>query len=96
MSYAKIISDRKIVLEQFETYLNETRTEQEWQKFFKDNQWIFGYGLNYQFLNLITDQPTYAGADYTGSGEQRGDYLMNTEANNKFTVLVEIKNLNLY
>ena len=91
MSYAKIISDRKIVLEQFETYLNETRTEQEWQKFFKDNQWIFGYGLNYQFLNLITDQPTYAGADYTGIGEQRGDYLMNTEAKNKFTVLVEIK-----
>ena len=62
-----------------------------WQKFFSNNDWIFGYGLNYQFLNLITDQPNYGGTNFTGKGAQRGDYLTNTTAAAQFTVLVEIK-----
>ena len=59
--------------------------------FFFENEWIFGYGLNYQFLDLITDQPNYGGADFTGSGTQRGDFLAHTEGAARFTVLVEIK-----
>lgn len=62
-----------------------------WQHFFKENQWIFGYGLRYQFLGLITDQPHYGGKSVIGTGDQRGDYLMATEADKRFTVLVEIK-----
>lgn len=62
-----------------------------WQYFFKENQWIFGYGLKYQFLGLITDQPHYGGESVAGTGNQRGDYLMATRADKRFTVLVEIK-----
>ena len=91
MSYAQIIADRKVVLEEFKKSLQIENGESYWQKFFKKNQWIFGYGLKYQFLNLITDQPSYLGSDFNGSGGQRGDFLMNSEAEKKFTVLVEIK-----
>jgi hypothetical protein len=65
--------------------------EAVWQTFFKENQWIFGYGLKYQFLSLITDQPHYGGESVTGTGDQRGDFLLATEADRRFTVLVEIK-----
>lgn len=68
--------------------------EQWWQSFFEDNQWIFGYGLNYQFLHLLDSQANYGGANYTGKGAQQGDFLMNTGANIQFTVLVEIKKPN--
>lgn len=91
MSYAKIIADRKVVLEEFKDSLNKDYQESYWQKFFYKNQWIFGYGLKYQFLHLITDQPSYIGASYTGTGDQRGDFLMNSKAEKRFTVLVEIK-----
>lgn len=93
LSLAKIQSDRKLVLEEFKENLdNGNKNEVSfWQKFFKNNEWIFGYGLNYQFLHIINEQSNYGGADYTGSGSQKGDYLASTLAETKFTVLVEIK-----
>jgi len=69
-------------------------SEQWWQSFFEDNQWIFGYGLNYQFLHLLDGQANYGGTNYTGKGSQKGDFLMNTGADIQFTVLVEIKKPN--
>lgn len=91
LSYARIFSERKKVLEEFSISLESEQNESYWQNFFKLNSWIFGYGLKYQFLNLITDQPSYSGAAYDRSGEQKGDYLMNSEAEKRFTLLVEIK-----
>ncbi len=91
LANAKIIADKQQILDAFYKSLKENYDESYWQNFFSSNQWIFGYGLKYQFLNLITDQPRYTGANFTGSGEQRGDFLLNTEADKKYTVLVEIK-----
>jgi hypothetical protein len=91
LAYSKIYSDRKKALIEFEESLTKTKNENYWQKFFADNTWIFGYGLRYHFLNVITEQPIYSGANFDRSGDQRGDYLLNTEARKKFTVLVEIK-----
>lgn len=68
--------------------------EAAWQFFFQKNEWILGYGLNYQYLNLVTAQPNYGGAAVVGGGTQRGDYLMSSAAIVKFTVLVEIKTPN--
>lgn len=65
--------------------------EDAWQKFFQDHTWIFGYGLRYQFLSLAAPQPIYRGPNVHNQGAQRGDYLMATEAEIRFTVLVEIK-----
>lgn len=91
LSYSKIIMDRRKVLEEFSANLNIEKLESYWQTFFNNNLWIFGYGLKYQILKEITDQPIYKGADFDASGEQRGDYIMHSSAEKKFTVLVEIK-----
>jgi hypothetical protein len=69
-------------------------SEDGWQEFFEQNTWIFGYGLSYRFLSSFEPQPHYGGTTVTGSGAQRGDFLAITEAERRFTVLVEIKKPN--
>lgn len=92
LSWARVQADRSKALEIFKQNLEiNNSNEGFWQEFFSINDWIFGYGLNYQFLNLITGQPNFGGTNFTGKGAQRGDYLTNTTAAVKFTVLVEIK-----
>jgi Shedu protein SduA, C-terminal/Shedu protein SduA, N-terminal len=92
LSLARIQTNRSIALEIFrENFDNKNSDEGFWQKFFTENDWIFGYGLNYQFLHLLNDQPDYGGRNYTGKGTQKGDFLMQTKADAAFTVLVEIK-----
>ena len=91
LSYARIQSKRKLALNEFEKSLNENQDENYWQNFFKENQWIFGYGLQYKFLNVLSDQPSYGGQSFIGKGNQRGDFLLKSEAEVMFTVLVEIK-----
>ncbi len=65
--------------------------ESEWEAFFKSNRWIFGHGLAYQFLSEIQVQPNYGAQNVSGQGGQRGDHLMASEAQVRFTVLVEVK-----
>jgi hypothetical protein len=65
--------------------------EADWQRFFEQNTWIFGYGLSYRFLSTVQNQPHYGGMNVSGKGDQRGDFLMTSEAAKRFTVLVEIK-----
>lgn len=92
LANAKIQNDRLFVANQFAEMLdNMNLTEGDWQTFFENNTWIFGYGLRYQFLRIIQAQPNYGGAGVDGSGGQRGDYLASTEAEVKYTCLVEIK-----
>ncbi len=88
----KIHEVRAKALNEFERSLREKGDDESyWQDFFEINTWIFGYGLNYQVLRTIQNQPYYGGKDYTNTGGQRGDYLEATQAAVKFTVLVEIK-----
>lgn len=90
--FNKLLTDSNtVVIYRSEHEIKTAGDEAIWQYFFKENQWIFGYGLKYQFLGLITDQPHYGGKSVVGTGDQRGDYLMATEADKRFTVLVEIK-----
>ncbi|MBO6584748.1 MAG: DUF4263 domain-containing protein [Gracilimonas sp.] len=93
LANARIQQNRENSLKHFTQSLERTSQldEQWWQKYFEKNTWIFGYGLNYRFLHLLEDQPDYGGRGYTGKGSQKGDFLMNTEAKVRFTVLVEIK-----
>lgn len=71
--------------------MTQENPESIWQDFFEENTWIFGYGLNYQFLKTVTGQPHYGGQSVLGKGSNKGDFLQATQAINKFTVLVEIK-----
>jgi hypothetical protein len=91
LSYARIHTERKKALEIFRLSLKQTRDENWWQDFFERNTWIFGYGLKYQILKSIQSQPRYGGTNLTGKGTEKGDFLVRTEADVKFTVLVEIK-----
>jgi hypothetical protein len=91
LSYSKIQADRNKSINEFKANLEKEMGESYWQEYFVKNQWIFGFGLKYQFLHLLQEQPHYGGVNVSGKGAQRGDYLLNTVAENKFTVLVEIK-----
>lgn len=92
LANSKLHENRLSVLHQFEEMLaNNDLTESDWQNFFEENTWIFGYGLRYQILRIIQAQPNYGGATVTGTGGQRGDFLAATEAETKYTCLVEIK-----
>jgi hypothetical protein len=93
LSQSRVYNNRLKALTEFELSINDTQKDESyWQNFFTQNDWIFGYGLNYQFLSIKSDQPNYGGEKYTGKGKQKGDYLTKTNTDNlKFTVLVEIK-----
>ena len=92
LSIARLQTEREKALVEFEESLDDPeKDENYWQEFFNNNQWIFGYGLQYYFLTHLSDQPIYGGASFKGKGNQKGDFLLNTNANIKFTVLVEIK-----
>jgi hypothetical protein len=91
LAYAKLQEDRAVTLNKFEGMLIEDLPENDWQDFFEQNTWIFGYGLRYQILRSVHEQPNYGGANITGAGGQRGDFLTATAADAKFTCLVEIK-----
>lgn len=88
----EIQRSRREALEVFSQHLGSLDwNEPAWERFFNENQWIFGYGLRYQFLGQVQNQANYGGVSVTGKGTQRGEFLMSTEAWQRFTVLVEIK-----
>lgn len=92
LANAQLQTDRMVALQRFEALLeDEAAAESDWQEFFEQNTWIFGYGLRYQILRIIQPQPNYGGTNFTGTGGQRGDFLTVTEADARFTCLVEIK-----
>ncbi len=89
---AEIQRNRRRALGVFKEHLDALDWhEPAWEAFFKANKWIFGYGLRYQFLSQLQNQANYGGANFTKKGGQRGEFLMSTEALQRFTVLVEIK-----
>ena len=89
---AELLRRRKSAVEVFERELeNGQWVEADWERFFETNRWIFGLGLRFQFLGLLHNQANYGGADVTRRGEQKGEFLMTTEGDERFTVLVEIK-----
>jgi hypothetical protein len=88
----QILARRRASVCRFEDELKSlTWDEPQWGRFFDENRWIFGLGLRYQFLSQLQGQAHYGGADLTGRGTQKGDYLHHTEGHAKFIVLVEIK-----
>lgn len=85
-----IISGRKDGLEKFEIHLNDYSRwkESNWQDFFKNQTWIFGYGLDYRFLQILQREAHLSGTDLDGRNSVTGDFLAGC---NNFTVLIELK-----
>jgi len=85
-----VLSGRKSGLKIFREQLYEKSnwTEPNWQEFFENNPWIFGYGLDYRFLSILNREASVSDVDVDGSNTVKADYLMGA---NDFTVLVEMK-----
>jgi hypothetical protein len=82
---------RKKRLAEFKTALEEQVGDEDWwQKFFENNKWIFGYGLDYVILRVEQAQAQVLGASVTGKDAQKADFITSSGPS-KFTVLVEIK-----
>jgi hypothetical protein len=62
--------------------------EKVWQYFFEKNQWIFGYGLDYRYNNILQREAHVSDSELNGSNTVIGDYLMGDKL---FTTFVEIK-----
>lgn len=93
---------RKQALKKFENMLNgngidayktemnkpETKDETAWQHFFMQNQWIFGYGLDYRFQGVL--QKEFHASDTSAAGKEGviSDFLL---GDRRFTTFVELK-----
>lgn len=62
--------------------------EKVWQYFFEKNQWIFGYGLNYRFKQILQREVHLSDSELDGSNSVIGDYLL---GDNFFTTFIELK-----
>lgn len=87
----RIHHQRVAAVKEFEQAIVDGRKENYWQDFFEKHTWIFGYGLDYRILRTVQSQPNYGGTSLSGRGGQRGDFLVATDADVRFTVLAEIK-----
>ncbi len=86
-----ILSGRKEGLDLFKNELFKEKhdwNEKHWQEFFEKNKWIFGYGLDYKFLNIVQREASISNIDLDGKQTVNTDFLM---SDNRFTVLVELK-----
>lgn len=91
LSLLHLQSERLSSLKEFKESIEKNLLEEYWQDYFEKNKWIFGYGLDYKILRQEQSQPNYGGIRINGTGGQRGDFLVSTEGDYRFTVLVEIK-----
>lgn len=62
--------------------------EKAWQHFLGSNEWIFGFGLDYQFLGILQDEAVVGASDVAGRDAPVSDFLLGAS---HFTVLVEVK-----
>ena len=85
-----ILSGRKSGLDDFRKALNDNNnwTEPKWQQFFENNTWIFGYGLDYRFLQILQRESSISNVDLNGKNTVKTDFLMGDK---NFTVIVELK-----
>ena len=62
--------------------------EKVWQYFFEKNQWIFGYGLDYRYQEILQREVHLSDAELDGSNTVIGDYLLGDKF---FTTFIELK-----
>jgi hypothetical protein len=86
--FEKLIEN--VYLQEYKKTINKANTKDEiaWQYFFNQNQWIFGYGLDYRFQGIL--QKEFHASDSNAAGKQEviSDFLL---GDNNFTTFVELK-----
>jgi hypothetical protein len=71
-----------------ENGLKKHSEEKVWQYFFEKNQWVFGYGLDYRFREILQREVHLSDAELDGSNTVIGDYLLGDKF---FTTFIELK-----
>lgn len=86
------LASKRETLQEFERNLANDVTETVWQSFLEANPWIFGFGLNYVFLDKVGPkfETITTGSDAFTPGK-RADGLARTKAKISQSVLIEIK-----
>jgi len=90
--FRQLLTDNSLFAQKKKEW-TKTRDEDVWQKFFEDNKWIFGYGLEYVF-NAPIDKDKFEqvlkGSNFLESGK-RPDGILKTLGIAQFLNIVEIK-----
>jgi hypothetical protein len=68
--------------------LKDTSEEKVWQYFFENNEWIFGYGLDYRFQQILQREASLSDNEVDGTNTVIGDYLLGDKF---FTTFIELK-----
>jgi len=87
--YQKMLADNvywKLYAEEYN--ISKQSEEKVWQYFFEKNQWIFGYGLDYRYKNVVQREANLSNAELDGSNTVITDFLM---ADKNFTSFIELK-----
>lgn len=89
----QIFSDLKNNSEYWKTYaeangLKKHSEEKVWQYFFEKNEWIFGYGLDYRFQQILQRETHLSDAELDGSNTVINDFLLGDKF---FTTFIELK-----
>lgn len=71
-----------------ENDISNSSEEKVWQFFFEKNEWIFGYGLDYWFQEILQREAHLSDTDLDGSNAVIGDYLIGDK---RFTTFIELK-----
>lgn len=90
---ALIIFEQNMEEDKFTEYKQDigksaSKDETVWQLFFKENEWIFGYGLDYRFYSILQREFHASDTEANGSDGVIVDYLLGDK---KFTTFVELK-----
>lgn len=83
-----LLGHRQALNEFKSNLLSDSCSEKGWQEFFDQNQWIFGYGLDYRVMKIF-DREMAVGHGGTANREKPIVDFLTTFTN--FTALVEIK-----
>jgi hypothetical protein len=90
--FSKLLDEEKYYLEYGrKENLTDLKEEKVWQYFFKENQWIFGYGLDYKYLGILQGEANIGTPDLANRDSATVDFLVGCS---KYTVIVEVKKPN--
>lgn len=93
LSFARLFTIRNNALREFKQHISANDwTEPQWQKFFEENTWIFGYGLSFKWVEPVGKkfEETTTGASVESAGK-RPDGFIHTLAEVSTTAFVDIK-----
>lgn len=71
-----------------ENNISQHSEEKVWQFFFEKNEWIFGYGLDYRFQQILQREVHLSDQELDGSNTVISDYLLGDKF---FTTFIELK-----